>query len=523
MTTPGPTSSVDVVLTAGEPRPLGRPDPDIPFRMLIMGDFSGRKNRHDRSEHRAPTNRRPIRVDRDNVHELFGQLTVAIESPLLGDGTPPITLRFTALDDFHPDRLVRQIEPLQKLSDLRRRLTDPATFSAAADEVRAWTQPPSPPEARSGTTGSPPPQPDVTGAPTTGLLDRVLEQAPVSVADLQPTEWQSYLQSLIQPFLLPKAHPLEKELVAQVDAAMSQILRTLLHHPTFQNLEAAWLGLSFLVDRVETDGQIQLYLLDFPKSALSADLLPSDDLEATQLYRLLVEETVRTPGAHPWAVIGGVYTFDRTGNDLEMLERIAQISKEAGAPFLAAASPCMVGCSSFGSTPDPDDWQDQAAHQEDHQRWERLRQMDDASYLGMSIPRFLLRLPFGRETEAISTFAFEEMAGVPDHEDYCWGNPIFACLLLLGQSFSEDGWHLRAGSVQDVDGLPLHVYQDGSGESVTKPCAEAWLTENAAEHLLEAGLIPLLSYKNQDRIRLVRFQSIALPLKPLQGRWSEAG
>ncbi len=520
MTTHRPTSSVDVVLTAGEPRPLGRPDPDIPFRILIMGDFSGRESRHDRTEHRALVHRRPIRVDRDNIHELLGTLDVALQSPLLGDSTPPITLRFAELNDLHPDRLVRQIEPLQKLSDLRRRLTSPATFPQAANEVRAWTQPRQPTEARSVTTESTPHQAGVSGAPTTGLLDQVLEQAPISVADLRPTEWQSYLQSLIQPLLVPKEHPMEKELVAQVDAAMNQILRTVLHHPTFQGLEAAWRGLSFVVERIETDGELQLYLLDLPKSALSADLLRGDDLQATQLYRLLVEETVRIPGAHPWAVVGGVYTFDRTSEDVEMLERIAKVSQEAGAPFLAAASPSIVGCSSFGAVPDPDAWQDPAKQQEDHQRWQRLRQMNEASYLGLSLPRMLLRMPFGRETEPISACTFEEVAGGPDHEDYCWGNPIFACLVLLGQAFSENGWHLRPGSVQDVDGLPLHVYRDDSGEAVTKPCAEAWLTGKAAEILLDQGLMPLVSYKNQDRIRLVRFQSVASPLKPLQGRWS---
>ncbi|HRB16201.1 MAG TPA: type VI secretion system contractile sheath large subunit [Nitrospira sp.] len=523
MTTHHPTSSVDVVLTAGESRPLGRPAQDIPFRMLLMGNFSGRESSPEGAGRRPPITWRPLRVDRDNLQTMPGKLSATLEGPLLGENTPPITLRFTDLDDFHPDRLVCQIEPLQKLSDLRRRLTNPVTFSAAADEVREWTQPPSPTEARSVGDGAPPHQAGVTGAPMTSLLDQVLEQAPISVADLRLTEWQSYLQSLIQPLLVPKEHPLEKELVAQVDEAMSQILRTLLHHPTFQELRTAWLGLSFLVDRLETDQPVQLYLLDLPKSDLSADLLRSDDLQATQLYRLLVQETVHTFGAHPWAVIGGVYTFDRTTEDVQMLERIAKVSQEAGAPFLAAASPCMVGCSSFGSMPDPDDWQSPTAHQESQQQWERLRRMDQASYLGLSLPRFLLRLPFGPETEAISAFEFEEMAGIPDHEHYCWGNPIFASLLLLGKAFLEESWHLRPGSVQDIDGLPLHVYRDETGDSVTTPCAEAWLTEQAAERLLEAGLMPLLSYKNQDRVRLVRFQSIALPLKPLLGRWSEAG
>lgn len=523
MTTPRATSSVDVVITAGEPRPVGRPAQDVPFRILIMGNFSGRDSPLDRTAQRPPAAWRPMRVDRDNLQTIPGKLHVAIHGSLLGESAPSITLTFAEIDDFHPDRLVHQIDPLRRLSDLRRRLTNPATFSAAADEVRAWTKPGQPTETRSFAADSPPQQATLVDSPTSDLLDNILEQTPTSLRDLGSSEWQLFLQSIIKQHLVPKEHPLTNELVAQVDDAMSQILRTVLHHPTFQELRAAWLGLSFLVDRLETDQPLQLYLLDLSKDELSADLLSGDDLYATRLYRLLVQETVRTPGAHPWAVVGGVYTFGRTSEEVQLLERIAHLAKEAGAPFLAAASPGMMGCSSFGATPDPDDWQNPVADPEEQQQWERLRQMDQASYLGLCLPRFLLRLPFGRETEAISAFGFEEMAGIPDHEHYCWGNPIFASLLLLGKAFLEEGWHLRPGSVQDIDGLPLHVYQDDTGDSVTKPCAEAWLTEQAAERLLETGLMPLLSYKNQDRIRLVRFQSIASPLKSLRGRWSEAG
>jgi type VI secretion system protein ImpC len=458
-------------------------------------------------------------VDRDNIHELPGTLNVALHGPLLGDQAPVITLRFADLDDFHPDRLVSQIDPLRKLSELRHRLNDPATFPQAADEVRAWTQPEQPAEATSAPSYTPLHETGAGSSQTTGLLDKILEQASTSVADLQPTEWQSYLQSLVKPFLVPKEHPMAQELIGQVDAAMTQILRTLLHHSTFQELEAAWRGLSFVVDRLETDAQLQLHILNLPKRELAADLLDGTDLRTTRLYHLLVEEAIRTPGAHPWAVVGGVYTFDRTNEDVQLLEQLARISQEAGTSFLAAASPEIAGCPSFGAAPDQDSWQDPAAHQEEQQRWQRLRQMSAASHVGLSLPRFLLRMPYGQETDAISTCAFEEMSGVPDHEDYCWGNPVFACLLLLGQAFSQDGWQLRPGSIQDIDGLPLHVYQDETGDSLTKPCAEAWLTEKAAEMLLEQGLIPLLSYKNQDRIRLLRSQSVASPLKPLQGQW----
>ena len=121
--------------------------------------------------------------------------------------------------------------------------------------------------------------------------------------------------------------------------------------------------------------------------------------------------------------------------------------------------------------------------------------------------------------EPVESFAFEEMPGTPDHQNYLWANPAFACAYLLGQAFSSDGWNLRPGVHEEIRGLPLHVYQAG-GEKRLKPCAELLMTESDAEWILEQGLMPLVSLKNEDAVRLLRFQSIAEPLAPLSGRWS---
>jgi type VI secretion system protein ImpC len=131
----------------------------------------------------------------------------------------------------------------------------------------------------------------------------------------------------------------------------------------------------------------------------------------------------------------------------------------------------------------------------------------------------LLRLPYGADTDPTEQFEFEEMPSEPDHNDYMWGNPCFACVYLLGQAFSQYGWNLRPGIIQDIEGLPLYIYKE-EGESRIKPCAEVLLTERAAEIILNKGLMPLLCFRNQDKIRLVRFQSIADPLTRLAGRWS---
>jgi type VI secretion system protein ImpC len=151
--------------------------------------------------------------------------------------------------------------------------------------------------------------------------------------------------------------------------------------------------------------------------------------------------------------------------------------------------------------------------------FDMLRRAPVARWLGLALPRFLLRLPYGKNTDAIDSFAFEEMTTPPEHEWYLWGHPAIACAYLLGESFARYGWAMRPGAINEIDGLPAHVYKS-DGESELKPCAEVLLTEEAAETLLDAGFMPLASIKGADRVRLVRFQSAANPPTPLAGRWS---
>src|SRR5208337_3099418 len=164
----------------------------------------------------------------------------------------------------------------------------------------------------------------------------------------------------------------------------------------------------------------------------------------------------------------------------------------------------LLGCVSLAATPEPQDWKPP----QNAEAWEALRRLPEASAVGLALPRFLLRLPYGKKTEPIESFDFEEMPDTPSHENYLWGNPAFVCALLLAQSFNQDGWDLRPGVISELDDLALHVYEE-NGESGLKPCAEALLTERTAERILEAGLMPLLSLKGKDRVRLMRFQSIA--------------
>lgn len=521
MSKPLSFGKIDVTLQADIESGRIEVEPDTPFRIALLGDFSNRAQRGLVRSSAELARIRPVLVDRDNFEEVMAGFGEEAHIPLDSMSGTQVSLRFTSLEDFHPDQLCERIEAFRLLLDLRKRLGNSQTFAAAAAELQTMR---SPSTARTEITedASTSSHSDLSNLSQGNLLSQIIGE-PTSTAKpprpLSPSqeEWNAYLQKIVAPHLTPKPNPRRDELIAQVDAAISQQIRVLLHNPIFQGIEATWRSVSFLTNRVETSPQLKLYMFDISREELVADLCSTENLGATALYRLLVEQSVGTPGAQPWALFAGSYTFSSNPDDVEVLGRLAKIAQQAGVPFLAAASPQIFGCNSLATTPDPDDWQQPIAS-EDRAAWQLLRQLSETAYLGLALPRFLLRLPYGSETEPIERLEFEETDGKMEHEEYLWGNPVFACVYLLAEAFRQYEWDLRPGVIQNIEGLPLHIYRDG-GESITKPCAESWLTERALERILDAGLIPLVSLKNTDVIRLARFQALADPPCALAGRW----
>ena len=512
---------LDFKLVGSSEKSKGRQEPETPFRILVLGDFSGRASR-DLLDPGALARRRPILVDRDNLEEVMAGLGVEIRLSVGGPDRSPVSLGFSELEDFHPDRIFERLEVFQTLKETRQKLVDPRTFASAAAELRGWGA-----TAEQEKAGDRPPEPpsvapEPAGVAAAGLLDEIIETTAGQPPQVRPSggssEWNAFLQEVVKPHLLPRADPRQAELLATLDASTAELMRLILHHPDFQAIEAAWRGIHFLVSTLETDAELRLHLLDVSKGELAADLTATEDLRSTGTYKLFVEQTMETLGAEPWAVIAGNYAFDRTTEDAQLLGRMAKIARRAGAPFMAAAHPHLLGCDSLTETPDPDDWR-QAVDEETGLAWEALRRLPEAPWVGLTLPRFLLRLPYGRETEPIERFDFEETSETWNHEHYLWGNPALASACLLGQAFSRYGWDLRPGVIRDIQGLPLHVYET-QGESRIKPCAEVVLTERAAEIILDQGLMPLLSFRDRDTVRLARFQSPAKPPTELAGRWS---
>ncbi len=461
-----------------------------------------------------------LRIDRDDFDRVLAGLGVELRLPIPGGERQQIVLRFHELEDFHPDRIYERTEVFGALRDLRRQLNDPTTFQATVRQMGF----------EAGIGPEPDPHGPALGAPApTPLRPRLLRRTCSSVSSQRREDrrglpgraeagpWAAFLDRITAPYRVDAADPRQAEVVAGVDAATGQLMRGILHHPDFQALEAAWRSLHFLIRRLETDEQLTVSVLDVTKAELTTALLTAGSRGRARSDRLLVE-SLDTAGGEPWAVLVGDMTFEPTRPDVALLGRLAGLARRAGGPFLAAASPRFLGCDSLAAAPDPDDWRTEVDDPAGREAWEALRRHPDAAYLGLALPRFLLRLPYGRDDDPIESFDFEELAPDAGHGSYLWGNPSFLLAELLGQSFSRSGWELRPGEINEVGGLPLHVIR-GADEATALPCAEVLLSDRAAEIILDNGLMPVLTLRDQDVVHIGRFQSIAKPFTPLAGRW----
>jgi type VI secretion system protein ImpC len=284
---------------------------------------------------------------------------------------------------------------------------------------------------------------------------------------------------------------------------LATLLRGLLHHPDFQALEATWRGAEFLVRNFGGDERIKLLLLDVSKAELTADLGAQELLDNSGLWRVLHRQADKAP----LAVCVGLFTFCGSIADIELLGRLANISHQIGAPLLAGASPDLAGCDSFQAHPDRADWKAPLSA-EVSEAWRVLRELPQAGAVGLALPRFLCRLPYGGKSLPIESFPFEEMPDAAEHESYLWGNSALLCSYLLAEAFRAEGWSLSAGGYGEVGDMPVHKLS-GEEENEVKPCAEAWLNQPAADTLAGLGLMPVLSIRGRDAVRVDRVQSLA--------------
>jgi len=422
-------------------------------------------------------------------------MNVALRLPPDDAGNGEVNLRFQQLDDFHPDRLIDKVEPLARLARLRTGLLNPATANQAESELGGVPE-----------SGAPSPGPvPAPSESTEGLLTRLLGQ---SAGERAGEQYATSSGGIVDRFIrqvvgpnIPGAPPRHGSSIARVEAELSTRLRALLHRPEFQGLEATWRGLDFLVRNVTEE--IKLYVIDCSRAELAAAATAgSEDPVKRAIYRQL--ETIR-PG-----VILGLYTFGPP--DHGVLAGIAGLARACQSAFVAGASPQLVGCSSFAVQPDPDDWTSESP--DETEKFAALRRKREAACLGLAAPRFLLRQPYGKTSDPIEAFPFEEMPANPGHESYLWGNPALLCGHLLATAAADEALEAEYEEGGEVGGLPLHKFTS-DGETQVKPCAEAWLNDRAAAAILSHGIMPVMSIRGRDAVQVLTLQSLSDPPAPL--------
>ena len=307
----------------------------------------------------------------------------------------------------------------------------------------------------------PAPEPERASSSPKAALEDILKRGSILEEMVEGGDpFQRYVRELARAH----AAPVKRDDSARVNA-LGERMRDLLHHPRFQAIEASWRGMDFVV-RNMNDESSAIHIAQFSREELNKDLGGAPDLRKTRLFQLLT--------SRPWKAVFGLYSFASSAEDIELLGRIALLAAHAKSTFVAEGSVDMG----------------------DH--FSELRAIPEARHLALALPRILLRLPYGAKASAIESFKFEEMPARPVHAHYLWGNPALAVLAVVARGDEED---------LDLDHLPVHTYQE-DGEWKMAPCGEVWLTQSQAEGLIEMGFIPVVSFRDQDRVRVAGIRSI---------------
>ena len=445
---------------------------------------------HGASQGAPLTERRPVSLSVDTFDAVFAHYRPSVKVPAHGLSEP---LTFESLDDFHPDRLYTRVPVFDRLRSLRQRLQNPTTFAAAAAELKSDA----PAERPATATAS---------RREDELFDRLLgtpARQDSAAANVPATAVQSsidrYLHAIVAPYISPAPDPQLPQLLSAIDAALTDAMRALLHDAAFQQLEATWRGVHWLLttigDRDESD--LEIGVLHVSRN----DLAAADGQLETVLTRYLEDGATDDRRS---SLIVCAHAFGATAGDVALVERLGAVAIARDAAVVAGAQGSLVGCEDPVRQSDPATWT--AMPEEVGKKWADARSTAGASAISLVWPRLLLRLPYGQKSDPIESFVFEEIPSTHTHDDYLWGNGAFAIALAVARVHLGESNEI-AGDITD---LPAFTYER-EGERVLKPCAELVLSERGFQKVSTRGVTPILSYRNRNAVRTAGLQSIAMP------------
>jgi len=339
----------------------------------------------------------------------------------------------------------------------------------------------------------------------TSLLDQIVEQSRVASSSSEHVRARDLISELVTQ-VMSGTMVVSNNLSAMIDARLAELdamistqLSSIMHAPEFQKLERSWTGLQYLVRNSSTGPSLQIRMLNASKRELVKDFQAALEFDQSTLFRKVYEEEFGTFGGAPYGALIGDFEMSRQPEDMYFLEQMSHVAAAAHAPFIASAAPDMFGVESFGDLGKPRDLA-KVFDTVEYAKWKAFRESEDSRYVGLTLPRFLGRLPFnpadGHTTEG---FNYVEDVDGTDHSKYLWCNASYAFAAKLTRAFEDYGWCAAIRGVEGgglVEDLPTHTFKTDEGEVALKCPTEVAITDRREKELSDLGFISLVHCKN---------------------------
>ncbi|MEW9585351.1 type VI secretion system contractile sheath large subunit [Paraburkholderia sp. DGU8] len=306
-----------------------------------------------------------------------------------------------------------------------------------------------------------------------------------------------------------------ESLIAQIDEKLTAQINQIIHSEEFQKVESAWRGLHYLVNNTETDESLKIRVMNVSKADLYKTLkkYKGTAWDQSPIFKKLYEEEYGQFGGEPYGALVADYYFDNSGPDVDLLTQIAKVSAAAHAPFIAGADPAVMLMDSWQELANPRDLT-KIFQTPEHAAWRSLRESEDSRYVGLAMPRFLARAPYGAKTNPVEEFDFEEDTAGADSGKYAWANAAYAMATNINRSFKMYGWCSRIRGIESggaVENLPVHAFPTDDGGIDMKCPTEIAISDRREAELAKNGFMPLVHKKNSDFAAFIGAQSLHKP------------
>ncbi len=304
-------------------------------------------------------------------------------------------------------------------------------------------------------------------------------------------------------------------IVAEIDKKLTEQINLIMHHEDFQQLESAWRGLHYLVNNTETDEMLKIRVLNISKKDLSKTLrkFKGTAWDQSPIFKKVYEEEFGQFGGEPYGSLVADYYFDHSPPDVELLGEMAKVAAAAHAPLITGSKPTLFQMDSWAELANPRDLT-KIFQTPEYAAWRSLRESEDAKYVGLAMPRFLGRLPYGAKTSPVEEFDFEEDTEGADSGKYTWVNAAYGMAVNINRSFKEYGWCSRIRGVESggaVQNLPSHTFPTDDGGIDQKCPTEIAISDRREAELAKNGMMPLVHRKNSDIAAFIGAQSLHKP------------